>query len=94
MNESKKGLVEWGLYIGRSIPEWCALPGRTYMPPLGRRDQRVHECRTQSLEEDCTLGESCSPRTVSNKRQHCEAIPQSGRKTAHWSWGFYSLELL
>lgn len=50
--------------------------------------------QTQSLEEDCTLGENCSPRTVSNKRQHCKAVPQSGRKTTCWSWGFYSLKLL
>ena len=91
MNESKKGLVEWGLYIGRSIPEWCALPGRTYMPPLGRRDQRVHECRTQSLEEDSTLCKGRGElllRTISGKRQHCETITQSSKETARWSWGF------
>lgn len=55
MNESKKGLAEGDLYVVRSIPGWWALPGTTYAPPLGRRDQRVHECRTQSLEEDCAL---------------------------------------
>ena len=58
MNESKKGWWRGRLYVGRSIPGWCALPGTTYVPPLGRRDQRVHECRTQSLEEDCTLVQS------------------------------------
>ena len=53
MKERKKHLG--GLYVGRSMPGWWALPGKIYVSPLGGGEQRVRECRTQSLEEDCTL---------------------------------------
>ena len=83
--------MEGDLYVVRSIPGWWALPGTTYAPPLGRRDQRVHECRTQSLEEDGTMGENCSPRTVNNKRQHCEAIPRAIEKLPTGAGDFTAL---
>ena len=37
------------------------------------------------------MGENCSPRTASSKRQHWEAIPQSNRKPAHWRGDFTAL---
>ena len=80
LNRKRKAEDARSLWMQVAAPAWAEVNKEQWRVQDSEPGGRLHP--GAKLEENCCL------RTMSAKRQHCKAIPQSSKETARWRWGF------